>query len=393
MLKVFNHTSQQWESLSPKLSYGIVRFTPNVEFGYFEKDNNSIFYYFNNESVWVKDYTLCPKLYWNNRHAVYVDTEDLQSFTKVPSKYAWPYPINKAYNLVKTTDNFTIPEAESEACYSNLPFTIGIEFETSTGNIPWLDLKENALVPLYDGSITGHEYVTLPLTMKQVPVIKRYLSLLNNFTTYDHNCSLHIHFGGFPIEFEKIEFLVKQWSNFQNELLQYLPLWSYSVENYKDNHKAYNKKLSIRDLRSFIYRATRNEITSDADLYLPNQYDEDEERKWNVEGRYYNMNIMHLVSGKSHKTVEFRFLRPTYRYDEIKTYILILGGFLKWVMNNTGKCSVEKIIEQFDNDTITMLKHNMSVLKLLSKMQTNYDDYGGLNDDRKDVILKLNPLK
>ena len=91
--------------------------------------------------------------------------------------------------------------------------------------------------------------------------------------------------------------MVKQWSNFQNELLQYLPLWSYSVENYKDNHKSYNKKLSIRDLRSFIYRTTRNEITSDADLYLPNQYDEDEERKWNVEGRYYNMNIMHLVSG------------------------------------------------------------------------------------------------
>ena len=61
--------------------------------------------------------------------------------------------------------------------------------------------------------------------------------------------------------------------------------------------------------------------------------------------------------------------------------------------NNTGKCSVEKIIEQFDNDTMTMLKHNMSVLKLLSKMQTINDDYGGLNDDRKDVILKLNPLK
>lgn len=296
--------------------------------------------------------------------------------------------------MVKTADNFTIPEVESEACYSNLPFTIGIEFETSTGNIPWLDLKENALVPLYDGSITGHEYVTLPLTMKQVPIIKRYLFLLNNFTTYDHNCSLHIHFGGFPIEFEKIEFLVKQWSNFQSELLQYLPLWSYSVENYKDNHKAYNKKLSIRDLRSFIYRSTRNEITSDADLYLPNQFDEDEERKWNVEGRYYNMNIMHLVSGKSHKTVEFRFLRPTYRYNEIKTYILILGGFLKWVMdNNTGKCSVEKIINQFDNDTMIMLTHNMSVLKLLSKMQTNYDDYGGLNDERKDIILELNPLK
>lgn len=340
------------------------------------------------------DYKLCPKLYWNNKYGFYVGSSDLESNYKTQSKYIWPYPINKAYNLVKTFDDFTIPEVDSEPCYLNLPFTIGMEFETCSGNIPWIKLKENALVPLYDGSISGHEYVTLPLTMKQVPVIRRYIQLLKQYTSYNHNCSLHIHFGGFPVEFNKIDFLVKQWSTFQNELLEYLPPWSYSVEQYKDNHKAYNKKLNIRDLRSFIYRTTRNEIVSDADLYLPNQYDEDEERKWNVEGRYFNMNIMHLISGKSHKTVEFRFLRPTGRYDEIKTYILILGGFLKWVMNNnSGKCSIKKVIEQFDDDTKIMLEHNMTVLKLLSKMQTNYDDYGGLNEDLKKFIFEFNPLK
>ena len=181
-----------------------------------------------------------------------------------------------------------------------------------------------------------------------------YVELLKYYTTYNKDCSIHIHFGGFPINMECIDRLVKCWGYFQNMLLDYIPRYSYQVERYKSNGKAYNKPLSIRDLRRFIYQTTGNIIESDSDLYLPNEYDRTEDRKWNVTGRYYNMNIMHLVSGNEHKTVEFRFIRPTYHYDEIKTYILVLGGFLNWVMRDNGRInSIPQMIQEIDSPEIS----------------------------------------
>ena len=61
---------------------------------------------------------------------------------------------------------------------------------------------------------------------------------------------LHIHFGGFPINYQAIEKLVKTWRYFQYDLLKYIPEWSYEVEKYKDNNKAYNKPLNISNLKN-----------------------------------------------------------------------------------------------------------------------------------------------
>lgn len=331
---------------------------------------------------------------WNNHNGYYTFEGDWNN-SKDYSKYMRNYPVEIVYNLSKLDlDEFSIPEVDEDPIYKELDFTIGLEFETSVGNIPWADLHENALIPLYDGSITGHEYVTLPLTSKQYPLIKKYIELLKYYTGYNKDCSIHIHFGGFPINMESIDRLVKCWDYFQNMLLDYIPKYSYQVERYKSNGKAYNKPLSIRDLRRFIYHATGNLIGSDSDLYLPNEYDRTEERKWNVAGRYYNMNIMHLVSGDEHKTVEFRFIRPTYHYNEIKTYILVLGGFLKWVMRDNGKIkSIPQMIQEVYSPEISkVILHNLNVFKHLTKMQVNHMDFAGLSDYKKDLFLKHNPL-
>lgn len=331
---------------------------------------------------------------WNNHNGYYTFEGDWNN-SKDFSKYMRNYPVEIVYNLSKLDLNeFSIPEVNEDPIYKELNFTIGLEFETSVGNIPWADLHENALIPLYDGSITGHEYVTLPLIPKQYPLIKKYIELLKYYTGYNKDCSIHIHFGGFPINMECIDRLVKCWDYFQNMLLEYIPKYSYQVERYKSNGKAYNKPLSIRDLRRFIYQATGNIIESDSDLYLPNEYDRTEERKWNVAGRYYNMNIMHLVSGEDHKTVEFRFIRPTYHYDEIKTYILVLGGFLKWVMRDNGKIkSIPQMIQEVYSPEISkVILHNLNVFKHLTKMQVNHMDFAGLSDYKKDLFLKHNPL-
>ena len=365
------------------------------EFGYFEKSMYNFPVSIEERITLGMDYRLFKgTIRWNNHNGYYTFEGDWNN-SKDYSKYMRNYPVEIVYNLSKLNlDEFSIPEVDEDPIYKELDFTIGLEFETSVGNIPWADLHENALIPLYDGSITGHEYVTLPLTSKQYPLIKKYIELLKYYTGYNKDCSIHIHFGGFPINMESIDRLVKCWDYFQNMLLDYIPKYSYQVERYKSNGKAYNKPLSIRDLRRFIYHATGNLIGSDSDLYLPNEYDRTEERKWNVSGRYYNMNIMHLVSGDEHKTVEFRFIRPTYHYNEIKTYILVLGGFLKWVMRDNGKIkSIPQMIQEVYSPEISkVILHNLNVFKHLTKMQVNHMDFAGLSDYKKDLFLKHNPL-
>lgn len=341
------------------------------------------------------DYRYCKnKLFWSNSKGCYLFTDDGNN-DKLFSKYMRNYPVNTVYNLSKLNiDSFKIPDVEPEPIYNNFNFTIGLEFETSAGNIPWIDLHQNALVPLYDGSITGHEYVTLPLSSYQIPIIKKYLKLLQYYTNYNADCSIHIHFGGFPINIESIKRLVICWKSFQYMLLDYIPAYSYSVEMYKSNGKAYNKTLNITDLLRWIRNTTGNIINDDLDLYLPNQYDKNEERKWNVEGRYFNMNIMHLIAGEEHKTVEFRFIRPTYHYDELKTYILVLGGFLQWVIRDNGKIqSIPQMIKEIYPEYISkIILHNLMVFKHLTKMQINHGDYGGLDDYKKNLFLKYNSL-
>lgn len=348
-------------------------------------------------NYWCLDYNKIEvPLYWHNPSGCYVLNSGDASDSKQISRYTDTYPIPHRYNLSKiNTSKFEIPKVEFDNIFNVLPFTIGLEFETSTGNVPWHLLHKNALIPLYDGSITGHEYVTLPLQMSQVPIIKEYLDILKEYTTYDVSCSVHIHFGGFPIKIESIEYLCKCWAKFQNILLDYIPQYSYKVELYKPNEKAYNKPLNIRDFHSFCYKTTRNFIETDDDLYLTNKYDEDENRKWNVQGRYYNMNIMHLISGEDHKTVEFRFMRPTYHYEELKTYILVLGAFLKWVMYaDNQRLTMENVINfVYSNEDADLVFHNLKVFKHLTKTQINNNDNAGLNDSLKNYVFDLMPLK
>lgn len=334
-------------------------------------------------------------MYFKNSNGNYTLSANDANNIKEYSKYTNCYPIQRKYNLSKlNTSKIKIPKVKTETIYTKLPFTIGLEFETNRGNIPWIDCLENALIPLYDGSITGHEYVTKPLVMEQAPLIHKYCELLQQYTCYDNECSLHIHFGGIDPEYNVIEKLCQTWIIFQDLLLQYIPKYSYQVEIYKKNGKDYNKPLVIRDLDTFYRKTTGNIYHDDEDFYLNNQYDQDEERKWNVAGRYYNMNIMHLISGQNHKTVEFRFLRPTYHYNEIKTYILLLGAYLNWVKNSDEDVpTIENVISfTFDENESKLIMQNLNILKLLTKIQINHRDYGGLNDYIKNTVFDYNKL-
>lgn len=394
---IYNNTTKSWNTTPTGLARGIVYIDNKyIEFGFFIPTIENIPIFYNDQIVYLDSIDHCLQtLYWRNSNGAYVLDKSYKNNLVIESKTVFNYPINKSYNLSKLNVRpkaIKYPPKECEFSYIK-QFTFGLEYETSAGNIPWLECLNNNLVPLYDGSITGHEYVTFPLNSEELPIIHNHLSLLSKYTKFDRNCSLHIHFGGFPIEKNKIENLCKFWYTFQNSLQLYIPAWSYYVERYKSNGKAYNKVFpKLNTICNFYQEYTGNVYESDKDFYLPNQYDAYELRKWEVHGRYYNMNIMHLISGKEHKTVEFRFLRPTTNYYEIKWYLLILGAFLNYVVNSKdikyNQITVEKVIKfTFTKNIATKLIKEGQKLYHLHKIQKNYSDYAGINQYLKDLYL------
>ena len=392
---LYNNTKKRWED-GNNLLRGVVHIDyMYIEYGYFEVTPLNVPLIINGTLTYLERQENCiMPLYWINDRCCYTTDPILANNIITNSKHTFNYPIERCYNFsklyLKPKDIKLVPDEEFVYIKD---FTFGLEYETCGGNIPWLRCIDTNLVPLYDGSINGHEYVTFPLTYVDLPVIKQHLKLLEKYTFYDKNCSLHIHFGNFPINNSCIDRLCKFWYHFQWSISKYIPEYSYYVERYKSNGKAYNKPFPcIRSLSAFYKRFTGNEYNDDQSFYLPNSYDSTEERKWEVHGRYFNMNIMHLISGDTHKTVEFRFLRPTTDYSEIKWYLLILSAFLKYVINskdsNYKKITVDKVIDfTFPEDIADKLKSEGRKLYHLHKVQLSYCDPGGVNQYRKEIYL------
>lgn len=391
----YNNTKKRWEPDGFQ-QRGIVYIDDKyVEYGYFDYEPLNIPIAYNGELMYLDRKEHCKKpLYWCNSTGCY--TINLKEANNIitDSKHTFYYPIEKCYNFskldLKAKDIKLVPDVE----FNHIKlFTFGLEYETCAGNIPWLDCLDTNLVPLYDGSINGHEYVTFPLTYLDLSIIKQHLKLLERYTYNDKNCSLHIHFGGFPVTYNKIEALCKYWNYFQHEIDKYIPCWSYYVERYKNNGKAYNKPWStIRSLATYYEKYTGNNYVDDNSFFCPNQYDINEERKWEVSGRYYNMNIMHLISGNAHKTVEFRFLRPTTNYSEIKWYILVLSAFLIYVMKTEGgkynQITLDKVLTSaYPKNIVSKLKTEGGKLYHLRKVQMTNSDYSGTNEGLKRIYL------
>lgn len=384
---VYNNTNKEWGS-SEYLTRGIVYICKNyIEFGYFKSSPDNVPILHEHTVLFLDNINNCiVPIYWNNAKGVYVLNSTESNNIIIDSKQNFFYPIKRCYNFSKL-DLIPRPYADNidkEFLFLK-GFTFGLEYETSGGNIPWLDCLKYNLVPLYDGSIRGHEYVTFPLQYNELSVIQKHLRILECYTVYDKDCSLHIHIGGFPITYDKIEALCKSWNHFQKVLGLYIPEWSYYVERYKSNGKAYNKVFpKILKLNSFYEKFTGNVYIDEKSFLLDNKHDMYEERKWEVHGRYFNMNIMHLISGKEHKTVEFRFLRPTTNYYEIKWYLLVLAAFVKYVKDvdniKYGNLSLENILYHTYSENIThKLLEEGEKLYQFHKHQINYRDYAGLD--------------
>jgi hypothetical protein len=249
------------------------------------------------------------------------------------------------------------------------PYTLGFEFETSSGHINETVMNKLGCAVLYDGSITGPEYVTKPMTYKNLHYIDYLLKILKAFTLHDTKCSLHIHVGNITFSEDDTLAMYSLFQRLQEELnlliAPYKKNYKFLASKDKDHcenlpsipENSYSKILKLLGLSKVI----------DYYEYIINT------SKWNVLGRYYTVNFMNYICKKyPNNTVEIRSLQMTTNFDYLFTWLVVNLSIINYAINNKSKIfdKKEKIelidcISYFvkDSDIKYKIENNIRLIK------------------------------
>lgn len=317
-------------------------------------------------------YVKCQHIYpYQNIQRFYGATNNLKIFTKTVNAYL------KQQKIPKTT-------------FANLcPFTFGIEYETSIGVLPEEECFEKGLIPLKDGSITGNEYTSTVLSGNTgIFLINEHFKLLNKYTDFNRDCSMHVHFGNFPLDKNAILALNNLCAELTNNLSALLPIYAFHTCRYKNNGKDYCKPLVWYNSFEEMY-TNLTTMPFLGDFHQPHPNDPNNNAKWNIPTRYHMCNFINLLCYNGGKTVEFRFLKPTKNKHVLYFWLYILNALMlfalkykdltaKMMYSVFSTCSLQTILtDVYPANVVADLKIAIEDMKLLRATQSNNGDKCG----------------
>ena len=218
--------------------------------------------------------------------------------------------------------------------------TFGFECETNTGNLPIHQLYRNGIIPLRDGSIGGHEYTSIPLQgPKGVQNIVNFFKEANKYCAVNQHCSVHFHIGNvFTDKSLKERKLIMiaiymLYYYIQNEIWEIIPPYKRSNQYFRTKHafkdhcqplkslgltynRIYNSDGEINedeleDSFTSLFRFLNDGVMPDSDHnIMTRRHIKDGASKWNINSRYYALNLYNAAFGNS-DTVEFRAYSAT----------------------------------------------------------------------------------
>lgn len=273
-------------------------------------------------------------------------------------KYSLPYDSKGIINSnLKNYNNNYVPEISNNISnyaplLGNLSF--GLEFETTKGFVPNRILERYGLIPLRDGSISGIEYVTVPMEgEKGLQCTADILNVLKERTEYnDDSCSLHLHLGNLPRTKEFILAFFKVGMMIQDEMFKMFPL--YKKYNYNIKNKNYSAPLPTFEILSdldpkidqsnidknfnVIYKYLSmghdfSSVNNNIDNITAHPADPNGNQKWNVRPRYSLYNIIPLLFGNK-QTIEFRIHTPTYEVNKVIPFIIMNSLIVNFTIKN-----------------------------------------------------------
>lgn len=319
--------------------------------------------FFNKEEGFIKYNAVLSKLkdvlVFSNFHGYYMSRVDVPEDILIKEMYTkgrgmFPYHFERKYeaceNFVQFDGKQRVLDTEKTHCLAgHLKYTFGLEFETSQGYVPENICYRDGLIPLRDGSISGIEYSTVILSgNKGINLLEQQLESLRQHTNFNKECSLHIHLGGFPLNDKKIFNLYRLCKYLEPELSRIVPPYTFKTSQYKANHKDYCNKLpSYRNFDQMYEHLVGRRFFNDFTQPHPN--DIRREAKWHISTRYYWINFINALCYDVNKTIEFRFLRPTYNFQKIILWLYILNAIMCFAenhMDKTDKISLNSIIRR-----------------------------------------------
>ena len=366
----YNHSVKQYVISDSTLIQGVVDIIEgDLILGSF---NNDINY----SKILDKDnnryYLLDPKIFENNNeYREELSSGNFYHISKLPSKrfntiilpsknykYSLPYDSKGIIenNLKNYSKNYNPEISKNIENYAPLleNLTFGLEFETTKGFVPNRILNKYGLIPLRDGSISGIEYVTVPMQGKKgLQCTSDILKILKERTKYDDNtCSLHLHLGNLPRTKEFILAFFKVGMKIQDEMFEMFPL--YKKYNYHIKNKNYSAPLPTFDLLSQLDPVINSDnidnnfgilykylsmgqdfksVGSDINNIEIHPADPNGNQKWNIKCRYLLFNVIPLLFGNK-QTIEFRIHTPTYDVNKLFPFIFMNSLLVNFTIKN-----------------------------------------------------------
>ena len=331
------------------------------------------------------------KLFFSNRQGIYITKQNVTQEFMISEictrgRGIFPYNFRKRYEAIESFSIFKGRQKINEEIKFPLSdyfkYTFGLEFETSEGIIPENRIFEDGLIPLRDGSISGLEYSTVVLEGNDgLNLLSQQLDDLKKYTNFNKECSLHIHLGGFPLEKDSLFRLYRLCYRLQEtgELSSLLPPLTFRTSAYKSSGKDYCKLLPRYESFEDLYYSLVG-VPYLGSLEQPHPCDPDRSRKWNVHTRYYWVNFINSFCYNVNKTIEFRFLRPTFNRRKILVWLYILNAIMLFAENKTlyevKRARLVTILKTaYPEDLANKLNLELIKLKILVQTQVNnYND-------------------
>lgn len=344
-MQVFDEITRRWVNSRNCTRIIIQQLPEQVVFGYTSKPERVVRVLIKSstgyENYFETDLNLYKgELLYSKRRGVYFspihhDNDFILTEQLIKGSGDFPYILTRKYEAVENFDVFNGKQKikDHETLYplaKYLKYTFGLEFETSQGYVPEDICYRDGLIPLRDGSITGPEYSTVVLKGGEgISLLHQQVETLKEYTAFNKECSLHVHLGGYPLKTDTIFRLYLVCKSLESELEGILPALTFQSGQYKDNGKDYCKKLarynSFEDMYSHLVgRQFFGSFTQ------AHPEDKERKRKWNIPTRYYWCNFINALCYQVNKTIEFRFLRPTYNFKKILLWLYIFNGILKY---------------------------------------------------------------
>ncbi len=236
--------------------------------------------------------------------------------------------------------------------------TFGTEIETCIGSIPEHILAPLGIVPLHDGSITGHEYVTTVFNGQSlIQKLERIFDAAIENTRANEFCSLHYHIGNVRTDAEFLVAFYQLYYRIQGEIDLLNPLYKRDATYFATKREGKDHCKALPDLGLNEYDTTEEAFKTLLKFYHEGQMPQMDQRsklyvhvkhgrpKWEHHGRYYALNYLPTLF-ESKRTIEFRVPSGTVNKYKGINWLFIFNAMLTYCESNIQRImqSREKIL-------------------------------------------------